>query len=342
MVKRNQIYRLRNLAIMGLSVFVIFGFAYLYMMFDESNHQIEYYYEIPNEEGETLSLNLLESNQQTYLSMDGQRSVSYISDNDEVINIPKYDVIYFKEYANMYVVVYNSNPQFVIEYDRLNMPNYETGYRNQDNLFLYVIDKDNGEMILIQDFDLIGQTIDLTSFLLVSGKVLSYTVFQPFQDKIRNVFAIYLDNLNEDYKYSSHYYQDMAVSYYHFYSEEDASWITYYAVTTKYSVWTDTYGEVHGFYFNRNDSGGYSMGNIAVDVFDGSFILEGYVVVYKDEIYYIGETRNHDSLLGYTGYSIFKLNRYVPEEITRLTYTDTLEDLSSVDNWLDILYSLEE
>ncbi|MGD9910601.1 MAG: hypothetical protein AB7U79_08395 [Candidatus Izemoplasmatales bacterium] len=333
---------MRNLAIIGLFTLIIFGFAYIYMMVDESNHQIEYYYEIPFEEGETLSLELLENNHQTCLSMDGQNGVSYISDNDEVIDIPKYDVVYFKEYENMYVVVYSSNPKSIIEYDRLNMPNYDIGYQNQDNLFLYVIDKENGEMILIQDYDLIGQTVDLTSFSLESGIVLSYTVFQPFQDKIRNVFVINLENLNDNLKYSGHYYQDISASAYHFYSEGDASWITYYAATSNYSIWADSYGEVHGYYMNSNDASGYNIGDINDEVFDHSYIAQGYVIEYNNEIYYVGETRNHDSPLGYTGYSIFKLNRYVPEEVTRLTYSDTLEDLSSASHWLDILYSLDE
>lgn len=341
-VRRNQTYKLFNLGFIIFTITLLFASVYIYVIADESRYDIELYYQIVLDEDDELSLSLIDSNNQVLLSNDGETPVQYIGEREKTIIISDYNVVYFKEYDNLYVVIYSSKLGSFVEYDRLMMPNYNDVNFKKNDLFLYVIDKSNANMILIQDYDLIGYTIDLTSFNLSTNQLLSFTILQPYQDKIWFIMAIFLDDLEEELKYTSYYYQEMIVSMGHFYSSDDSSWITFYAVSNHYSVWADSNGEVHGEYFYYNSNNSYNSGSINDDVFLNSYISEGYIIMYQGEIYYIGETRNHESPLGYTGYSIYRLNRYVPEEVQRLTYSDSLEDLSTVDHWLDILYSLDE
>lgn len=296
----------------------------------------EWYASIDIPLDETIDLHQVRVDGRSYLAKSDGTEIQYLNDELKSQYADYYQVIYFEDYEDYSVVIYSGNIDDQITYDRFTFPSYE--HQNYGENRLYVIDKGTHRMILFMDYDLVGQTIDLLSFKIDSGVQLNYAIFQPLQDKIRNIGMIDISTEYSDNEYHTLYlklfYSEMAVSYYHFYSEGDPSWITYYAVTSSISVWADSYGDVYGETY-RPEGTGYSGGPLNEELLQNTFIAEGFIKVVDDKIYFVGVTNDTDNPLGSTGYSVFLLTSTDVYEVERLTYSDTLEDISVISNWLN-------
>lgn len=328
---KKTIHKVRKTIILTVSLTVFAGMFFLLDNIVSYNIEPEWYHQIDFSEEELPALSWVKTDIKSYLIYENGEEVTYQGVFDKNGPSEHYQVIYFNEMDDIYVVIYSYDIRHTIEYNRFVCPDYQAEDYAEDRL--YVIDRSSGKMISIVDYDLVGFPIDLLSFKIEPGKLLSYAVFQPFQDKIRNVNMIFLDE-DSSFEYGSLLDKDVVMSVYHFYSDDDPSWITYYAVSTNMSVWADSYGEVHGYHVAKEGTG-YSGGSLSDSLFDNSFIVPGYILTVNDIIYFLGVTEDADDIRGITGYSIFRLASPNPVEVVRLTYSDELEDISTVSDWVD-------
>lgn len=318
------------------SLLLISGVLVLTAIISNSSNPYEMFYNVDMKNNTKLNIDIFFKANRNYLVYEDQSEVMYYYGEEDVVTHYSnlYHPIYLKEYEDIYVVVFSTDKDKKIEYNRFTIVDCQLLDHKEDKLL--VIERNTGEIFSIYDYYLVSKTINLESITLNSNKLLSYEVFLDHEEGISAVYGFFIDNENKEYYhpyYSIANTPDIALTHIHFYSEGDPSEITNYVITSKYIIWTDSYGEAYGYYFSGHQSIQYTA--ISNEIIDNSFIKQGYFAEKNGEIYYIGVTNDKDTVKGTTGYSIYRMvNGTFSEEVTRLTYSDILEDIGVIDNWI--------
>ncbi len=329
-------HKLKKTMVVIFVIVSIIGFLFILDNLTTYDTDQDLFYQVVYEENQSFDLSYYHGGERSYLrNLDGTE-VEYTDVYGNINPAKVYQVIYFKEIEEAYIVIYSQDIDKLIEYNRFDFPNYQIEREYEDRL--YVIDKSTGKMILIRDYDNIGCTIDLDSISMKQDNYITYAILQTHQDYIRNLYLVYISDIDDMYPRFdlTNYYSEIAMSEYHFYSFDDPSWITYYAFTSWMSIWADSYGEVHGYYVNR-EANGYSGGYLNEALFENTFIADGYIISVDEKIYTIGISTDTDDERGSFGYSIYYVSSYRKEEVLRLTYSDEPEDISVIGDWISYI-----
>ena len=242
----------------------------------------------------TLDIKLIEQTDRTYLAFtENNKEVEYISVyTSKPFIAKKVNPIYLEDIGDYYVMIYSKDKNKEIINNRFLQGDYE--FYDSDHLVL--IQKSTGYIFDTQDYELIGREIDLSSFQY-SGTTIFYSVFLPYENGIS--FVQYI-SVSEDYSietrmdkfenYSTNKIFGDSTGLVHSHTFGDPSKIVDFIVTGNYIYIKDSYNVVtvasyvqdtYGLNFTYDDS-----------LSEEEFVLEGFIDVTIDGIYYLSSNYN--------------------------------------------------
>jgi len=266
----------------------------------------------------TLDVEIFHEDERSYLVYgDSKKEVTYLNVYEKNPFKSKIsNPIYLNDIGDYYVVVFSLDNSMKITDDRFLQGDYE--FYDVDHLVL--IQKSTGYIFDTQEYELIGNEIDLTSFQYVDQTIF-YGVFIPHENNISFYqYTIIQDEYSiEDArsKYEN-YYSDFVGGFQypliHFHRPEDPSELIDFKVAGKYLFVKDSYNNVYvGSYSDYEYGLTFTFDE---SLSDEEFLLEGYIKITENGIYYLG-----------IDYNVYKVPSYsnpilIEENVTKAEFTN--------------------
>ncbi|MFA5006844.1 MAG: hypothetical protein WC509_05225 [Candidatus Izemoplasmatales bacterium] len=232
---------------------------------------------------------------------DEGNEVRYLMADGSISTASSYHPVYLRHFEAFDVVVFSVNPVVGITGDRYVFPDYRYEDSMEDRL--YVIVHENGWMIPVSSYDLIGSAVDLASFHQSGDDNFSFVLYQRHARSIAAVAIVESARYDEvmPEQIPPHLrHRELIVTDIHFYTSGDPSEITRFAVGSNASLWADSYGEVRAFWFVDSVLG-IDVMPVTSSLFVDTLVSSGYVVERNEDVYYVG--RSVDAL----GYSLYRI-----------------------------------